>query len=72
MKTKKELEKELEKIFEEARQSKIKIAVASDEEGNEYNLVGTTDNVLFGGTKKNAIVIAVDGYIEENKIFNKN
>lgn len=74
MKTKKEIEKELVKLFKEAKKSKVILAVASDEEGNGYSLIGTSSvkdmsESLFGGTKPNAIVIAVDGYIEDEEIF---
>ena len=66
---KNEIEKELGKLFAKAKKNKIKIAVASDEEGNNFNLIGTVKDFTFGDTKENVIVLAVDGYIDEEKLF---
>lgn len=71
---KEKIQNELIKLFEEARKNNIKIAIASDEEGNQYNVAGSTETFLpiYSDTKKDVIVIAVDYGISEEELFEKN
>jgi hypothetical protein len=68
---KKQLTKRLEDILKEARENNIKIAVASDEEGNGYNIIGSSKELptMFSDTRDDVIVIGVDYGIECEDLF---
>lgn len=54
--------------FDRAEHYKIKIVVASDEEGNSWNGFNS-ESLFYGQTKKDFVALGVWGHEDEDNIF---
>jgi hypothetical protein len=68
--TKWSIQQELVKLIKKAERNGIKIAVASDPEGNGFNNL-ESGHAIYGDTKPDVIVLAVWGGEDEDDLFLK-
>ena len=65
---KQEIEKEIQAVFQKARDLGYEIVVARDEEGNGYNRI-IADSMFYEDTKDMVIALAVFDSFDEDNIF---
>lgn len=71
-KTRKYFENKILETLQEAHNSGYTIAVASDEEGNNFNRINPTSGLFYKDSKKKTLVLSVWNHIEEEEIFEDN
>ena len=65
-----EIMNELKAVFKKAKEAGYKVVVASDEEGNGWNEVDSQRLYYTDNIKSDYIVIGVEGFVDEEDIFN--